>query len=103
MTTRYDKLVRNRIPERIEENDETAVTHVANDDEYERRLREKLREETEEFRASGDLEELADVLEVVSAICAAQNIDRDTLEQRRREKADTRGTFSNRIVLEHVE
>jgi predicted house-cleaning noncanonical NTP pyrophosphatase (MazG superfamily) len=103
MTTHHDKLVRDRIPEIIERNGETAVTHVADDDEYQRRLCEKLDEETEEFRASGDLDELADVMEVVLAICAARDIDPDTLRQRRQAKANARGGFADRIVLERVE
>jgi predicted house-cleaning noncanonical NTP pyrophosphatase (MazG superfamily) len=103
MTTRYDKLVRDRIPEIIEQEGETTVTHIADDAEYERRLREKLDEEVAEFEESSEIEELADVLEVVYAICASREIDQEALEQRRQGKADARGTFSNRIVLEHVE
>ncbi|WP_049903120.1 nucleoside triphosphate pyrophosphohydrolase [Halococcus agarilyticus] len=103
MTDHYDKLVRDQIPEIIERDGETAVTHVADDDEYQRRLCDKLDEETAEFRASGDLEELADVVEVVSAICTSRDIDPDTLKQRRRAKADARGGFADRIVLERVE
>lgn len=68
MPRRYDTLVRDRIPERIEASGEHPVVHTAEGNEYERRLREKLDEEVREYRESRDVEEPADVLEVVHAI-----------------------------------
>ncbi|KZN25699.1 hypothetical protein A4G99_04420 [Haladaptatus sp. R4] len=103
MTRTYDKLVRDRIPAIIEENDERPVTHVADDDEYERRLAEKLDEEVTEFRESGEPAELADVLEVVYALADSDGLTRDELERIRAEKADDRGGFTDGIVLERVE
>ena len=64
----YDKLVRDRIPEIIESSGKRAVTRVAGDDEYLHYLRRKLSEEVDEYMASEDAEELADILEVVSAL-----------------------------------
>ena len=101
--TEYDKLVRDRIPAVIRENDETPVTHVAESEEYRRRLREKLCEEAAEFRESDEPSELADVLEVIAAIRDAENIDADELERLREEKAEKRGRFEEGIVLERVE
>lgn len=102
MTT-YDKLVRDLIPEITRANEETPVTHVAEGDAYRRRLREKLCEEAEEFRESGDPEELADVLEVLDAIREAEEIADETLTGHRAEKADERGRFEEGIVLERVD
>lgn len=56
MTTEYDKLVRDCIPEIAAANGETPITHVADDAEYERRLAAKLREEATEYAESGDRE-----------------------------------------------
>lgn len=103
MPTDYDKLVRDRIPEVIERNGETPVIHTADDEEYERRLREKLVEEAREFADSGDLTELADVLEVVHAIREHEGVDEQRLDEIRTEKADERGRFAERIVLDRVE
>lgn len=102
MGTEYDKLVRDDIPEVIEGNGKTPVTHVADDAEYERRLLDKLDEEVEEYRKDGTVEELADVLEVVHAIGKHHGISREELDQRRESKADERGRFDERIVLERV-
>ncbi len=103
MTRTYDKLVRDRIPAVIEENDERAVTHVADEAEYNRRLAEKLDEEVAEFHESGETAELADVLEVVYALADSIGISPDELERIRAEKADQRGGFEDGIVLEDVE
>lgn len=100
--TEYHKLVRDRVPEIIHENGETPETHVAEDAEYRMRLREKLCEEAEEFRESGDTEELADVLDVVEAIRAAEDIDREELANLRKSKTNERGGFGDGIVLERV-
>lgn len=101
--TEYDKLVRDRIPEVIRENDERPVTHVAEGPEYRERLREKLCEEAAEFRESADPAELADVLEVVAAIRDAEDFGNEELDRLREAKADERGRFDEGVVLERVE
>lgn len=101
-STTYDKLVRDRIPEIIDASGDQPVTHVADEAEYERRLRDKLLEEAAEFDESGDPAELADVLEVIDAILAFDESSRDELDERRREKRADRGGFDERIVLERV-
>ena len=99
----YDKLVRDRIPAIIEANGDRPVVHVTDDEEYERRLLEKVYEETEEFRESGDVDELADVLEVVFAIGEHHGHSERDLQASRERKARRRGRFEDRIVLEYVE
>lgn len=103
VTREYDKLVRDGIPGIIEEEGETPVTHVADGDEYEDRLLDELDEEAAEYRESGDVEELADVLEVVHALRDLEGRSRDELETMRAEKAEERGRFSEGVVLERVE
>nr|WP_089821023.1 nucleoside triphosphate pyrophosphohydrolase [Halogranum amylolyticum] len=98
----FDKLVRDRIPDLVRESGDRPETHVADDSEYRRRLREKLVEEATEFRESGDAEELADVLTVVGTLCRVEGIDREEVERLGREKTQERGGFEERIVLERV-
>ena len=66
-------------------------------------LRRKLDEEVQEYHESGDHEELADILEVVYALAAATDCTEDALNTIRQEKAQKRGGFSKRILLETVE
>lgn len=103
MGQEYDKLVRDDIPEIIERNGEKPIVHTASDDEYERRLLDKLVEEVAEFQAERNVEELADIVEVIHAIRKHEGISADRLSQTRLEKANERGRFDDRIVLERVE
>lgn len=103
MPRQYDKLVRDRIPERIEASGEHPVVHTAEGDEYERRLREKLDEEIQEYCESRDVEELADILEVVHALRERHGASAEELSAIRRRKAERRGRFSDGVVLERVE
>ena len=103
MAREYDKLVRDGIPEIVRENGEEPTVHVADDAEYADRLVEKLGEEVAEYRESRDVEELADVLEVLHAIRENHGLTVDELAALRARKADRRGRFAERIVLERVE
>lgn len=103
MVREYDKLVRDKIPEITDQDDETPVVHTAGEGEYEQRLFDKLDEEVAEFRESGEVAELADVLEVVHAIRENIGISEERLAERRAEKAEERGRFEEGVVLERVE
>ena len=99
----HDKLVRDRIPEILARSGITAITHLADQREYRSRLMDKLSEEVEEFRASGAVEELADVLEVIYALAHVSGLSEEDLARLRADKAETRGAFARRIVLERTE
>ena len=101
-TMRYNKLVRDKVPERIRSRGQVAVTHIADDAEYDQKLKEKLREEVEEFHQSDTLEELADIVEVIEAILRFRGWTWAKLEVVRRKKAEERGGFQERVVLEEV-
>lgn len=92
------KLVRDRIPEIIRSAGEQPMVRVAAPDEYRKLLRAKLVEEVEEFLESDDPAELADVLEVLLALAAELDVDRERLEQMRAAKARERGGFAERVV-----
>lgn len=97
---KHNKLVRDRISEIIKSKGGTPVTHIAGDEEYWQKLKEKLREEVDEFDKSENIEELADIFEVVNAICDYKGFDKDALEIIRKGKAAERGEFKERIILE---
>ena len=56
-----------------------------------------------EYQEDKNLEEMADVLEVLQAICVARGYSLEELERLRAKKADERGKFADRIFLEYVE
>ena len=100
--TVYHKLVRDRIPEIIEESGRKCVCSVLSDGDYLEMLDEKLDEELAEYRESKSMEELADLLEVMRAVAAARGSSIEEVENIRREKAEKRGGFEKRILLKEV-
>ena len=99
---KYNKLVRDKIPEIIKNRKAVPITHVADDEEYWQKLREKLQEEVDEFLRDSNEEELADILEVIYAICDFKNFDKEELELLRKKKAEERGGFRDRIIFDEV-
>lgn len=97
-----DKLVRDRIPEIIKQGGKIPITHIASDDEYWKKLKEKLKEEVDEFYNDSSEEELADILEVVHAICDFKKIDKEKLKLLRKKKDEEKGGFKNRIILDET-
>ena len=98
----YHKLVRDRIPEIIEASGNTCVTEILSDEEYLRMVEATLDEELAEYHKDQNLEELADLLEVIHAATLARGYTLEQLEQKRAEKAARRGSFAKKILLKEV-
>ena len=99
----YNKLVRDRIPEIIEGKGEKPVTRILNEEEYLNELNIKLQEEVNEYFADGNVEELADVVEVIYGLLDAKGVSLEEFEKIRTGKVEKRGAFKDRIYLEKVE
>ena len=102
MIKKYNKLVRDRIPEIIESSGNTCVTEILSDEEYLRMLDAKLDEELAEYYADQNIEELADLMEVIRACAVARGYSVEELEQVRVEKVTKRGGFEKKILLKEV-
>lgn len=100
---KYNKLVRDRIPEIIEADGKTYVTEILPDEQYLEMLDTKLNEELAEYQESKSLEELADLLEVIRAVVNARGWTLEELEQVRADKAAKRGGFEKKILLKEVQ
>lgn len=96
---RYEKLVRDRIPEIIKEEGFTPSVRILDQDEYISELHRKLREETEEYLRDENIEEIADILEVLEAIAAAKGFDCEEIRRVKKEKRETRGGFEKKLYL----
>jgi predicted house-cleaning noncanonical NTP pyrophosphatase (MazG superfamily) len=99
----YNKLVRDKIPEIIQAEGKSLKTRVLDDAEHLEELLKKLGEEYEELKTDRNVEELADVHEVLLALADALGISHEELEKVRRDKAAKRGAFKQKIFLEEVE
>lgn len=97
---KYNKLVRDKIPEYIKSKGGTPITHIANDKECWVKLKEKLLEEIKEFSESETIEEMADIQEAIDAICSYKKFNRKKIEVVRKKKVKERGAFKKKIILE---
>ena len=95
--TSYNKLVRDKIPEILDQKGILYEKRIAGDEEYKVELIKKLEEEVKEFSSAGAADELADVLEVIEAIRKLPEYD--SVEKLRQEKRAERGGFDGRIIL----
>ena len=98
----YNKLVRDKIPEIIDASGKTCRTEFLSDDEYLKMLDAKLDEELSEYHKDQNIEELADLIEVIYAAAKARGYTLEELEQVRAEKAAKRGGFEKKILLKEV-
>lgn len=103
-TASYHKLVRDKIPEIIEEKDDLEViTKVLGKEETIIELKKKIIEEASEFNEAKNKDEiiieLADLREVELALQNELGIENETVEKIREERHEKRGGFERRIFL----
>lgn len=91
------KLVRDKIPQIITATGKKPIIRIMEQEEYLEELDRKLNEEVAEYQEDKSLEEMADVLEVLFAICEARGYSLEELMAVRDEKRERRGGFGQRI------
>jgi len=92
----YNKPIRDKIPEIIKESGKNCNVKKLDDSEFLVQLEKKLVEELAEYQESKNVEELADVLEVVYRISNLKGFD---LDKARLEKIEKRGKFEKNLFL----
>ncbi|MEK6925007.1 MAG: nucleoside triphosphate pyrophosphohydrolase [Nanoarchaeota archaeon] len=94
------KLVRDNIPQIIKSKEENPKFYIADNKEYWSSLKDKLKEETNEFIKSESKEEFADILEVIDAIGKFKKFNKKEILEIKNKKAKLRGKFNKRFILE---
>lgn len=100
--TIYIKLVRDKIPQIIRLANKEPCTSIASEEEVKPLLIQKLIEELQEFKATPNEEELADIIEVIDGIVDGFNLNLKIVQDLKQKKKDERGGFKERIFLEKV-
>ena len=98
----YNKLVRDLIPEVIKATGKKCDIEVAAKEEKTELLEAKLMEEVNEYLKDKNLEELADVMEVLFGLAHNLGYTEEDLLNKREEKLNERGGFKEGIVLNKV-
>ena len=97
---KYNKLVRDLIPEIIEGSGKKCKWHIADETRLSTYLGKKLVEEAKEFQKNPSNEELADIMEVIRTIEKVMGLNRYA---KMGLKAYNRGAFDNHVILDWVE
>jgi predicted house-cleaning noncanonical NTP pyrophosphatase (MazG superfamily) len=99
----YNKLVRDKIPNVIvKDGNKICVIERLTDEEVMKYLYDKLLEEANEVIQDKNIEELADVLEIVFAIANKYGYTEEDVLEVMDKKRDERGGFEGNIVLKAV-
>lgn len=99
---RYNKLVRDKIPEIIRAEGKECEVKIAEDKEKYELLEKKLMEEVNEFLEDKNIDELADIMEVLFELANELGYSEEDLIRNREEKKGERGGFKEGIVLKGV-
>jgi predicted house-cleaning noncanonical NTP pyrophosphatase (MazG superfamily) len=97
---KYNKLVRDKIPEYIIKKGGKPVFYIADEEMYWQKLKEKLAEEVNEFIKDENMEELADIEEVLEAIRSYKKFEISKIREIQELKAAERGKFKERIIID---
>lgn len=97
------KLVRDNIPQIINNSGKQCSFRILNDQEFNVCLRKKLEEEMGEFIEADSIEELADILEVIEAIAINKGFSLSDLINIKQNKAKTNGSFTKKIFLTEID
>ncbi|MDO0825871.1 hypothetical protein [Desulfosporosinus nitroreducens] len=98
----YNKLIRDKIPQIIENSGKKAIIEKVSGTEYLDLLNAKLGEELQEYLDSQRVEELADLVEVIYAILELKEVSRQEFEDIRKQKVEESGAFQDKLLLKEV-
>ena len=98
----YNKLVRDLIPEVIKKSGKECEIEVARKEERAELLEAKLMEEVNEYITDKNLEELADIMELLFGLAYNLGYTEEDLLNKRKEKLEERGGFKKGIILKKV-
>ena len=97
-TKKYNKVIRDKIPEIIADSGKKYTLKQLDDVLFLADLEKKLIEEVNEYTESKDVEELADLLEVIYRISELRGVNSEELDEIRKDKAEKRGKFDDNLI-----
>lgn len=103
---RFDKLVRDKIPDSQRREGSNVEVRVLNDTEYIEALKQKIIEESKEINASNRdeaVKELADLQEALDCMAEVLGAEKAEVVQIQTTKRDKAGSFKDRLFVETVE
>ena len=99
---KYDKLVRDKIPDILDEQGLRYSIREAKGNDKKYYIQQKLLEEVNEFLVDPSIEELGDIQEVIAGLLAVYGWEQSELDSQVLYKRNKRGSFYKSIILEEV-
>ncbi len=100
---RYNKLVRDKIPELLMRSGKRPIFRRAQGEELKQYASAKIVEEAKEFAKSGDLDELSDLVEAIYFRLQLEGISAHEIHERMARRRRERGGFEGGVILERIE
>jgi len=97
--TKFNKVIRDKILEIIQKDGYTCNIQTLSDEKFLVEIEKKLSEEVTEYQNDKNLEELADILEVIYRIAQLKGISKEELEKIRVKKLQDKGGFEKNLFL----
>lgn len=98
----FGKLVRDNIPDMINDSKEKYAIDTISDDKYLEYLYIKLNEDIFNLIQNEDLEQLTDIMEVLFSICKEYGYSEESLLKKRIENKNKYGSFDKKILLKKI-
>ena len=99
---RYNKLIRDFIPEIIKKDNKKFDIHIASNKDYTYFLNEKLKEEVNEYLKENNIEELSDILELLISLSKNLGFTEKELFNERLKKKNEKVGFDKKIILDKI-
>ncbi len=103
----FNKMIRDRLPQMMQNTGINVVGHWMERNEYRQRLKAKLVEEVDEVCAAIDpknlSEEIGDVLEVLKALARHHDLDFSQVMASAEQKTEEKGGFCNPLCIDYIE
>lgn len=96
----HTKLVRDKTPEYIKQKGGKPIFHIASEDEYWQKLKEKFQEEVGSWLKVESNEKMSDIFEVITAILDHKNWTIEQIVEVQRKRREEQGAFKNKIILD---
>jgi predicted house-cleaning noncanonical NTP pyrophosphatase (MazG superfamily) len=103
---RFDKLVRDKIPDDQRREGSKVIVRTLDDAEYVEALKQKIIEESQEIDVANRdeaVKELADLQEVLDCLAEALGADKVEIAKVQAAKRDKAGSFKERLYIETIE
>lgn len=99
----YNKLIRDNNVKLMEDKGCKVSYEILDDKKYGEELDKKLIEEVNEYLADYNIEEMADIMEVIYALLDFRGISMEEVDKIRIKKRERKGAFKKKIFLKTVE